>query len=332
MLAKVAHRTHIKRALCLILVFIFFFAAHLDSASAHKRRRARRGSPYRSALLVEAKTGRVLKAYRPRRRIYPASIVKMMTTLLAMEHLRRKKIGLRDVVTISRATQRVNNHQVHLRRGEKIRLKDLLKATMIYSANDAAHAVAEHVAGRTSRFVRLMNRRARQLGMSDTRFVNVNGLPPRGRRPANIMSARDASILARVLIKHPLVLTWTSKRTAPFRGRRHALVNTNRLMRSYPGMDGLKTGYYRRAGFSIVATAKQKNVRLISIVFGSRRSALRFREAKRLLTWGFKRYRKVKVGKNPYAVPLKAGFRFTPGGGIESFLKLAALAFSPAGQ
>ncbi len=97
-------------------------------------------------------------------------------------------------------------------------------------------------------------------------------------------------------------------------------------------MDGLKTGYYRRAGFSIVATAKQKNVRLISIVFGSRRSALRFREAKRLLTWGFKRYRKVKVGKNPYAVPLKAGFSFTPGGGIESFLKLAALAFSPAGQ
>ncbi len=249
--------------------------------------------PYKSALLIEAGTGRVLRAYRPRKRIFPASVVKLMTTLLVMEHIRKKKIHLGETVIVSRAAARVGGQQVYLRRGEKFRLAELMRAVMISSANDAAFAVAEHVGGSASRFVRLMNQRARELGMTDSRFVNPNGLPPRGRRPANVMSARDASILAREILKYPRVLSWTSQRTASFRGRRHALVNTNRLMRRYPGMDGLKTGYYRRAGFNLVATAKRRNLRLISIVFGSRNSARRFRESRKLLSWGFSHHKKI---------------------------------------
>jgi len=306
-------RTFTKRIFVFTLAFLFVLMPLSEYTQAHKRnskksykkshkknhkrrykkRKARRVMPYRSALLIDAGTGRILRAYKPRKRILPASVVKMMTTLLVMEHIQDKKNHLSETVRVTRAAARVNGQQVYLRRGEKFRLVDLMKAVMITSANDAAYAVAEHVGGSASRFVRMMNKRARELGMTDSRFVNPNGLPPRRRRPANIMSARDASILARELIKHPRVLSWTSTRTATFRGRRHALVNTNRLMRRYPGMDGLKTGYYRRAGFNLVATAKRRNLRLISVVFGSRNSARRFRETKKLLTWGFSHHKEV---------------------------------------
>ncbi len=330
MLAAGYPRTFIKRIFVVILTFLFvsvplseFSQAHKrNHKKSHKRRRVKRVMPYRSALLIEAKTGRVLRAYRPRKRIYPASVVKMMTTLLVMEHIQKKKNNLGETVRISRAAARVGGQQVYLRRGEKFRLVELMKAVMITSANDAAYAVAEHVGGSASRFVRLMNERARELGMTDSRFVNPNGLPPRGRRPANIMSARDASILAREILKHPRVLSWTSQRTASFRGRRHALVNTNRLMRRYPGMDGLKTGYYRRAGFNLVATAKRRGLRLISIVFGSKNSARRFRETRKLLSWGFS-HRKKTLKKNStttlnQSLKIPAPIRIIPVNGLDS--------------
>lgn len=341
MLSAVLPRIGPRRALALLLSVTFLLFCLPSSSPAYKKktlkqkrytqRRIRRTRHYyRSALLLDAKTGRVLRAYRPRLRIYPASVTKMMTTLIVLEELEKKRVRLQDTVRISRSAQRVGGQQVYLRRGERFRLEDLMKAVMITSANDAAYAVAEHVGRTAPRFVRMMNLKTRQLGMTDTRFVNPNGLPPRRGRPANIMSARDAGILARELLKHPLVLSWTSRRTAPFRGQKYGLVNTNRLLGKYQGVDGLKTGYYRRAGFNLVATAKRNNVRLVSIVFGSRSSGRRFLEAKKLLSWGFARHTSTQVPtkKNSNgrasSIQLNDSIRLARSrGGMESFLRLS---------
>ena len=134
--------------------------------------------------------------------------------------------------------------------------------------------------------------------MTNTTFVNVNGLPTRRREPGNRMSAHDAAILARELLKYPRVTEWSSTKSAPFRDGTFVLTNTNTLLKRFRGMDGLKTGYHRKAGFSVVATAKRKGLRLIAVVMGSSRSSRRFREASRLLAWGFARYHWVDLKAN----------------------------------
>lgn len=270
--------------------FLEITPAQGASAQPKSRSQGNRPStpPYRSAILINAKTGDVLRSHNPRLPVIPASIVKMMTTFLALEHIRQKKARMADRVKISRAASQVGGHQVYLRQGEVFQFEDLLKAVMISSANDAAYAVAEHVAGNEPAFVRLMNQRARQLGLNETRFVNVNGLPAGHGKPSNLMSARDAAMLARRLIKDfPFVLEWTSTRVAPFRPGKFNLHNTNRLVGRFEGLDGLKTGFTPEAGFSVVATAQRGELRLISVVFGSRQSQRRFQEAQNLLAWGF---------------------------------------------
>jgi len=286
-------------AVFLLPAFVDVPAGAADSAK-HKSpgQRERREAPYQSALLIEAETGRVLRAHNPRLRVIPASIVKMMTALIVLEHLEQKKIHLHDVITVSRAASRIGGQQVYLKEGERFRLEELMKAILISSANDAAYAVAEHVAGDESAFVEMMNGRARQLGMTDSRFVNPHGLPPGRGKPVNLMSARDAGLLAQALLRHPPVLEWSSKPSAPFRNGKFTLWNTNRLLGRFPGMDGLKTGYYPEAGFSIVATARRDDLRLIGIIFGSSRSQRRFEEAKQLLAWGFSRYRWYEIAGN----------------------------------
>jgi D-alanyl-D-alanine carboxypeptidase (penicillin-binding protein 5/6) len=296
---------------------------------AEAARKRKDGRPYLSALLIEAETGKVLRSFHPRERVIPASIAKMMTMLLTLESIEEKSITMKDIVTTSAKASRIGGQQVYLKEGERFPLEKLLEAVAISSANDAAYAVAEHVAGDTGIFVELMNERAKQLGMSDTRFVNVHGLPPGRRKPPNLMSARDVSILARELLKHPIVTKWGSTKRAPFRGGKFILTNTNRLVGKFRGLDGLKTGSYRRAGYSIVATAKRKNLRLIAVILGSDQSRKRFSEAKRLLSWGFARYRwyesKVDHPKNGYAVKVERGYkeriRLKPGGKFRTLMR-----------
>ncbi len=291
-----------RRFLCSIITFMSFaFASFLtfniDPASARKGRSRSKVIPYRSFLLLEADTGQVLKSRNARLPIRPASIVKMMTALLAMEHMKRGVIRLDEVVTTSRSASQIGGQQVYLKQGEKVPVEDLMKSIIISSANDSSYAVAEHIAADVEVFVEMMNQRAKELGMTDTRFVNVNGLPSRRGRPGNRMSARDASILARELLKYPLIRKWSAIKRAPFRNGKFILTNTNTLLGRFRGMDGLKTGYHRKAGFSIVATAKRKNLRLIAVVTGSSHSRRRFKEAKRLLTWGFAQYRWIDAGQ-----------------------------------
>ena len=271
-------------------------------AEGASKKPARAANPsYKSAILIDAESGHILRSHNPRQPVIPASVVKMMTSLLALEHIRHKKARMSDRVKVSRAASLVGGHQVYLRPGEVFRLENLLKAVMIGSANDAAYAVAEHVAGNEPAFVRMMNQRARQLGLKDTRFVNVNGLPAGRGRPSNLMSARDAAMLARKLIHDfPFVLAWTSTRMTPFRPGKFNLYNTNKLVGRFAGLDGLKTGFTPEAGFSIVATAKRGDLRLIGVVFGSPQSQRRFNEARNLLAWGFSNYSgQAAKGKSP---------------------------------
>ncbi len=280
-----------------LLLFICSLTLDVDSASARRKRSRKAVIPYRSILLLEANTGKTLKAKNERLPTKPASIVKMMTALIAMEQIHRNIIHLDDVITTSRRASRIGGQQVYLKQGEKFSLRDLMKSIIISSANDSSYAVAEHIAGDAEAFVELMNQRAKELGMTNTRFVNVNGLPPGGKKPTNQMSARDAGILARELIKYPLIMKWSATKNAPFRNGSFILTNTNTLLGRFRGMDGLKTGYHRKAGFSIVATAKRKNLRLIAVVMGSSHSRRRFKEARRLLAWGFTQYRWVDLSQ-----------------------------------
>ena len=291
----------------LLLFFTFSLTLGVDSASARRKRSRKKAIPYRSILLIEANTGRVLKARNERLPTKPASVVKMMTALITMEEIKRNIINLDDIITTSRRASRIGGQQVYLKQGEKFSLRDLMKSIIISSANDSSYAVAEHIAGDAEAFVDLMNQRAKELGMSNTRFVNVNGLPPGGKKPTNQMSARDAGILARELIKYPLIMKWSATKNAPFRNGSFILTNTNTLLGRFRGMDGLKTGYHRRAGFSIVATAKRKNLRLIAVVMGSSHSRRRFKEATRLLAWGFNQYRwiNLSITKKPKPQQIK---------------------------
>ncbi len=298
-----------SRFLVILLISASFIT--LSTAQWSEAKSAKKLRPYRSALLIEADTGQVLKAFRQRERVIPASLVKMMTTLITLERVKEKSISLRDTITVTKKASRIGGQQVYLKQGEKFSLNDLLKAVAISSANDAAYAVAEHVAGDAGIFTQIMNERARQLGMTDTNFVNVHGLPPGRRKPPNKTSARDIAKLARALLKFPIVTQWGKTKRAPFRNGKFILTNTNRLVGRFRGLDGLKTGSYRKAGYSIVATAKQKDLRLIAIILSSGHPRRRFSEAKRLLAWGFANFRwydgQKSEKKTSYTVKVKRG-------------------------
>ena len=269
---------------------LLFFLITVSFSEARYKRKTSRAFSLKSALLIEAETVKVLKSFNPHKRIIPASIVKMMTSYIALQEIQNKALNLDEYVFISSKASKIGGQQVYLAEGEKFKVIDLLKAIMISSANDAAFALAEHISGSSEGFIDLMNLTAKSLGMKNTRFINVNGLPPNRGAPPNLMSAVDAGILARELLKIPMTTKLSSIKNEGFRKNQFILTNTNRLIGRFPGLDGLKTGFYRKAGFSIVATAKKLNLRLIAIVFGAKSSKTRFKETSKLLSWGFNRY------------------------------------------
>jgi D-alanyl-D-alanine carboxypeptidase (penicillin-binding protein 5/6) len=150
-----------------------------------------------------------------------------------------------------------------------------MKAALVESANDAAYAVAEHVAGSSDAFAELMNRKAGQLGMADTEFYSVHGLPPSNGDSENVTTCNDMILLAREVLKHPQIIHWTSIEQTTFRNGTLVISNKNKLIGRLPGIDGLKTGYYRKAGFNIVATGKKGDRRLIVVVLGAPEARVR---------------------------------------------------------
>jgi D-alanyl-D-alanine carboxypeptidase (penicillin-binding protein 5/6) len=305
-------RSILTKSLCYILIInylLLFF--HSDLADAAKKRpssqqeaNSQNGNlpPYKSAILMDADTGQILFEYNIHERLVPASLVKMMVILLVMERIQQGLLNFTDPVTASAWASKIGGHQVYLKEGEVFPVEELLKAVAISSANDAATALAEHIAGSTEAFVQLMNERAKELGMNDTTFANVHGLPAGKGQEENYTSAYDMAILARELLKHPEVLHWSSTKEDTFRNGTFTLTNTNKLLGVFPGLDGLKTGYTAEAGFNLCATAKRDDLRLISVVMGGSNSRDRFAETTKLLSMGFNTYKKVNLFKKGFTI------------------------------
>jgi len=252
---------------------------------------------YKAVLMADAATGRVLFSEQEHLKVYPASLVKLMSVLLTFEAIEAGKTSLDSVVVTSTKASKIGGTQVFLKEGEEFTVRELLKAMIVRSANDATLAMAEHVSGNEDSFVRLMNQRAKELGMAHTEFHSPHGLPPSRGEKHNVSTAYDLFLLARFILQnHPQYLEWSAIEIDSFRAGTFQLVNTNRkLMRAYNGMDGMKTGYYRAAGFNLVSTAKRGERRLISVVMGSPNVKWRSRITSYLLDKGFNEYQTTEL-------------------------------------
>lgn len=278
--------------LCRVSLFLLFitFSYPLHAASPE----------YKSAVLMEYETGRILFEEHAHEQYIPASMVKMMVLFLTMEQLDAGVVHLSDIVTTSEWAAHMGGQQVHLFKDETFTLKELLDAMVIASANDAAVAVAEYIAGDVETCVVLMNARAKALGMQNTTFYNVHGLPAGKGQEDDVTTAYDMAILGRALLQaYPEVLAWTSTYTAPFRDETMTLVNTNKdLLRKVEGVDGLKTGYHRRAGFNVCATAEREEQRFIAVVMGAPSKVDRLRTVTDLLESGFEGSTRISMFKH----------------------------------
>jgi D-alanyl-D-alanine carboxypeptidase (penicillin-binding protein 5/6) len=250
---------------------------------------------YSSAIVMEERSGEILFAENEHARLAPASMVKMMTELVVFEHIARGEVTFDDPVTVSARASRIGGSQVYLKEGEVFTVHDLMMALAIHSGNDAGVALAEHVAGTDDAFVVLMNERARELGMRDTVFHSVHGLPPARGQSSDLSSAHDMALLGRELCRHPEALSWAVMDQVPFRNGQFLLRNPNPLVGKLPGLEGIKTGYTVAAGFCLTAAATQKGVRLISVVMGAKTNTSRGAETSRLLARGFTEYSPVKL-------------------------------------
>lgn len=255
------------------------------------------GELERSAILMDAESGTVLFEKDAHRQNPPASMTKMMLMLLVAERVRDGSLHWGDPITTSAWASKIGGSQVYLKQGEVFPLSEMMQAIAIHSANDASVAVAEAVAGSTDAFVDLMNQRAKELGMRDTVYHSVHGLPPGKGQLPDMSSANDMAVVARELVRFPDVMKWSGTKEAPFRNGAMTLTNTNRLVRETGWVDGLKTGYYREAGFNVTATAKREGLRLIAVVMGAAQKHDCFGEAARLLNKGFAEYKALAAVK-----------------------------------
>ena len=263
----------------------------------------------KGAILMDAATGTVLYEKNAHEPLSPASVTKVMTMLLIMEAIDSGKIGWDDTVTASETASAKGGSQIYLKAGETMSVRDLLKSIAVSSANDAACAMAEHLAGSESAFVDMMNRRAEELGMNDTHFVNCTGLDDAPEAREHLTSAYDIALMSRaLLVNHPSIKEFTTIWMDTVRGGEFGLSNTNKMVRFYNGCTGLKTGYTSGAGFCLSASAQRDGMELIAVVLGCETSQERFAACKSMLDYGFANFALVtpELGETQ-TVPVKLG-------------------------
>ena len=246
-----------------------------------------------SSILMEQSTGKVLYEKKSNEQLPPASMTKIMTLLLIMEALEKEKITLKDEVLITNNAASMGGSQVFLESGSKIKAEELLKSIAIASANDASVAMAEHIAGTNDEYVKKMNERCKELGCTSTNFMNVHGLDENN----HYSSAKDMALITRELLKHEKILNYTSIYEEYLNkpdGTSTWMVNTNKLIKYYSGLDGLKTGFTNAAGYCLTATAVRNNMRLISVVMKSPTTKDRSNDTVELLNYGFSNF-KLKI-------------------------------------
>jgi len=244
----------------------------------------------KSAVLIDSGSGTVLYEKNSHEKLPPASITKIMTMLLVLEAVDRGQISLQDQVTISQRAASMGGSQMYMEQGEQQTVETLLKGMAIGSANDACVACAEYVAGTEEIFVEMMNKRAQELGMKDTNFVNTNGLPVAN----HYTSAYDIGLMSRELLKHKVAHEWfTTWQTTVLVGLANKeqtefeLTNTNRLIKLYPGANGIKTGFTQEAGYCLSGSATKDDLTLIAVVLGCDTTQHRWGETMKLLDYGF---------------------------------------------
>ena len=275
-----------KTTLAAILILLLAGAALANGVEENR---------YKAVVLMDARTGEILYAENEHAPLPPASMVKMMTELIVLDHVAEGEITSHDEVTVSAKASRMGGSQVYLKQGEVFTVEELLMALAIHSANDAAVALAEHVAGSVPAFVELMNHRAADLGMENTVFHFVHGLPPAGGQDSDLSSAYDMALLGRELSKYPEAMEWAVMDRVPFRDGAFILTNPNPLVGKFRGLEGIKTGFTSRAGYCLTAAARQKGVRLISVVMGAETNEGRGLETTRLLARGFNMYTRLTL-------------------------------------
>ena len=262
----------------------------------------------KSAILMDMTTGTVLVEQNAHEKLAPASVTKVMTMLLIMEAIDSGKIGWSDTVTASDAAAAKGGSQIYLKSGEAMAVTDLLKSIAVSSANDAACAMAEYIAGSEAAFVDLMNQRAAELGMTDTHFANCTGLDDEADASTHYTCAYDIAVMSReLMVNHPDIKKFTTIWMDTIRDGAFGLSNTNKLVRFYSGATGLKTGFTAKAGYCLSATAERDGLSLIAVVMGSATSQDRFAACKSLLDYGFANYALVEpelTGENTVAVRL----------------------------
>lgn len=242
-----------------------------------------------SAILMEKDTGKIIYEKASDEQLPPASMTKIMTMLLIMEELDRGSLTLDEKVRTSKKAASMGGSQIFLEAGEEMTVEELLKAIAIASANDASVALAEHIAGTEEEFVKRMNEKVKTLGLENTHFSNSTGLPAKN----HYSSARDMAMMAKELLKHEEITNYTSLYEDYLRentDKKFWLVNTNRLVKFYEGVDGLKTGYTSEAKFCLTATAKKNNMRMISVVMGAENTKQRNQDITKMFDYAFSQY------------------------------------------
>lgn len=279
----------IQKLLMTGLIFMCVFAAGLGAltpgdAWAAKKKKAPANNPLYASIVVDSDTGVILHQSNPDKKLHPASLTKVMTLLMLFEAMDRGQVSLNDSIKISRKAASASPSKLGLSPGSTIRVKDAILALVTKSANDIAVAIAEHLGETEDRFAIAMTGRARELGMNNTTFRNASGL----HNPGQISSARDMAIMARYVInRYPDYYRYFKTQNFSYRGQNYH--NHNHLMKSYKGMDGMKTGFINPSGFNLVASAVRGNNRLIGVVFGGRSANSRNEHMRELLDAGFKK-------------------------------------------
>ncbi len=276
-----------------VLILIFAWGAFLGLVHAQ----GDFAPTAKSAILVDAATGKVLYEKNADEKLPPASMTKLASMLIIMEYVDSGKISLTDRVEISAEAASMGGSQVFLEAGEVYTVEQLLKGIAIASGNDAVVAMAEKIAGSQQAFVDLINKRLKEIGATNTTFLNAHGLDTEG----HVSTARDMATIALELLKHPQILKYTSiyeEYLEKNDGSKTWLVNTNRLVRFYAGVDGLKTGFTDKAGYCLTATAQKGNLRLISVVMGEDTTENRSNDTVKMLNYGFNTFKLNTIKKN----------------------------------
>lgn len=250
----------------------------------------------KSGLLMEVSTGKIIYEKNIHEKVSVASMTKMMGMVLIMESLEDGKIKLEDMVVVSKNASGMGGSQIWLEEGEKISVLDLIKGIMMASANDGIVAMAEYIGGTEANFVKMMNDKAKSLGLKDTNFVNPTGLDEKD----HYSTAYDMALIAKELISHEEILKYTSIYEDYLRkgtDRQFWLVNTNKLIKTYQGADGLKTGYTDAAMYCMAVTAKRNDMRLLAITLGEKEGKVRNKETSELLDYGFNLYKVETIKK-----------------------------------